>query len=391
MRLAMEGELPAPVSAAVQEAAHSGIREIGVLALKHPDALRLEVGQPDFATPPHIVAAAKRAMDEGWTGYTPTAGLPSLRERIAAKLQRVNGITADPVAEVTIGPGGVGALAAVVGALVEPGDEVLLPDPGWPNYRLMTTWSATRPVYYPCPPGLGFQPDLEALESLIGPRSRVLVVNSPNNPTGAVYPERVQRDLLALAARRGLWVVSDECYDELVFEGTFRSLATLAADRRVVSVFTFSKSYAMTGWRIGYATGEAAVIDGAVKVLESNSSCVSTISQKAAEAALDGPQDCVGEMREAYRRRRDRACALLDAHGLLPARPSGAFYVMADISRSGLSSRDFAIRFLAEAKVAVAPGGAFGTVADGAVRISLASSDEDLEEGIARLARFLGV
>ena len=385
----MREEVRPPLSAAVREAPHSGIREIGNLALKLPGVIRLEVGQPDFATPAHIVEAAKQAMDAGWTGYTATAGLLSLRERIAAKLRRVNGIEADPELEITIGPGGVGAIAALVGALAEPGDEVLLPDPGWPNYRLMTAWSSSRPVYYPCPPGLGFVPDLERLAELVTPRTRVLVVNSPNNPTGAVYGEDVQRALLDFALRHDLWVISDECYDELVYEGSFRSLATLDTEGRVLSAFTFSKTYAMTGWRLGYATGDAAVIDGAVKVLESNSSCVSTISQKAGEAALDGPQDCVGEMRAAYQRRRDLACDLLERHGLLIARPTGAFYVMADVSRAGVDSRTFAIDLLHREAVAVAPGTAFGEVAAAAVRISLASADSDLEEGIARLARHL--
>jgi aspartate aminotransferase len=377
-----------PVSVNVREAAHSGIREIGNLAVKLPGTIRLEVGQPDFPTPPHIVAAAKEAMDAGWTGYTATAGLLSLRERIAAKLQRVNGIAADPETEITIGPGGVGAIAALIGALVEPGDEVLLPDPGWPNYRLMTTWSDSRAVYYPCPPENAFAPDLEQLAALVTPRTKVIVVNSPNNPTGAVYEQATQRALLDLADRHGLWVISDECYDELVFDGEFRSLATLGSDR-VLSAFTFSKSYSMTGWRVGYATGAAEVIDGAVKVLESNSSCVSTISQKAAEAALDGPQDCVREMRDAYRRRRDLACAQLEEHGLLLARPSGAFYVMADVSAAGTDSRSFAIKFLQERGVSVAPGTAFGAVGAHAVRISLASSEADLQEGIGRLAEFL--
>lgn len=378
-----------PVSVNVREAAHSGIREIGNLATKLPGTIRLEVGQPDFATPAHIVEAAKRAMDEGWTGYTATAGLLSLRERIAAKLQRVNGISADPDTEITIGPGGVGAIAALLGALVEPGDEVLLPDPGWPNYRLMTAWSDTRAVYYDCPPELGFAPDPERLSALVTPRTKVLVVNSPNNPTGAVYGEAEQRALLELADRHGLWVISDECYDELVFDGEFHSLATLGSDR-VLTAFTFSKSYAMTGWRIGYAVGDRGVIDGAVKVLESNSSCVSTISQKAAEAALDGPQDCVREMRDAYRRRRDFACAQLEELGLLLARPSGAFYVMADVSAAGIDSRSFAIKLLEEREVSVAPGTAFGEVGAHAVRISLASSDSDLTEGISRLADYLG-
>jgi aspartate aminotransferase len=378
-----------PVSVNVREAAHSGIREIGELALKRPGTIRLEVGQPDFATPAHIVAAAKAALDAGWTGYTPTAGLLSLRQRIANKLLRVNGIVADPEAEITIGPGGVGVIAALIGALVEPGDEILLPDPGWPNYRLMTTWSDTRPVYYPCPPELGFLPDLERLAAAVTPRTKVLVVNSPGNPTGAVYGTSVQRGLLEIAERSGLWVISDECYDELVFDVEFRSLAALGSER-VLSAYTFSKSYAMTGWRVGYAAGPRVVIDGAVKVLESNSSCVSSLSQKAAEAALDGPQDCVSEMREAYRRRRDLACAQLDEHGLLLARPSGAFYVMADVSAAGTDSRSFAIRLLEEGGVSVAPGSAFGELGAHAVRISLASSEADLQEGIGRLAEALG-
>ncbi|HEX6488136.1 MAG TPA: pyridoxal phosphate-dependent aminotransferase [Candidatus Dormibacteraeota bacterium] len=379
-----------PVSRAVQEAAHSGIREIGNQALRTPGAIRLEVGQPNFPTPDHIVAAAKRAMDEGWTGYTATAGLLSLRERISAKLSRVNGIDSDPETEITIGPGGVGAIAAVMAALVEPGDEVLLPDPGWPNYRLMTVWTGTTPVYYPCSAERGFEPEPEQVGALVGPRTRVLMVNSPNNPTGAVYRAEVQRALLDIAERHGLWVISDECYDELVFDGTFTSLATLTQSDRVISGYTFSKSYSMTGWRIGYAVGPANVIDGAVKILESNSSCVSTISQKAAEAALDGPQACVAEMRDAYRRRRDLACAQLGELGLLLARPSGAFYVMADVSAAGADSRDFAFRLLEEQRVAVAPGTAFGEIPARAVRISLASSDEDLAEGIARLATALG-
>jgi aspartate/methionine/tyrosine aminotransferase len=224
---------------------------------------------------------------------------------------------------------------------------------------------------------------------LVTGRTRVLVVNSPNNPTGAVYGQATLAGLLDVARRRGLWVISDECYDELVYDGQFVSPATMDRSGRVLSAYTFSKTYAMTGWRLGYACGDPDVIDGAVKVLESSSSCVSTISQKAGETALTGPQDCVAEMREAYRRRRDLACELLDSHGLLTAWPRGAFYVMADVSRAGTDSRTFALRLLEEHKVAVAPGTAFGEVASSAVRISLASSESDLTEGIGRLARAL--
>jgi aspartate/methionine/tyrosine aminotransferase len=238
---------------------------------------------------------------------------------------------------------------------------------------------------------LGFLPDLDRLETLLTPRSRVLVVNSPNNPTGAVYPPATLRALGDLAQRHGLWLLSDECYDQIMLDGetVAPSLAAFADPERVVSAFTFSKSYAMTGWRLGYATGSARVLDTMVKVLEATNSCPSTVSQKAAEAALDGPQDCVTAMVEAYRRRRDLVVDLLKEAGLLLTVPGGAFYILASVAPSGLDSRPFAMRLLEERGVAVAPGSAFGTVAREAVRISLASSDEDLREGVGRLCELV--
>lgn len=371
------------------ESAHSGIREVANEALRTPGAIRLDVGQPDFPTPQHVKDAGKRAIDENMTFYTHTQGLLSLRERLVAKLQRVNGIKTTPE-NIACGPGGVGAIAATLAAVVEQGDEVLLPDPGWPNYRMMLPWLGARGVYYPCPPSSGFQPDLEALESLITSRSKVLIVNSPNNPTGAVYPSQAIASMVEIAQRHNLWLLSDECYDQILLDGAMTSPAVLAPDDpRIATVFTFSKSYAMTGWRLGYVTGATELIDTATKVLESNSSCVSTISQIAAEAALDGPQDCVNEMVSAYRRRRDLVAGLLREAELFIAEPAGAFYIMADISPSGMHARDFAFALLRERGVSVAPGTAFGDVAREAVRISLASSDADLSEGVRRLAEFV--
>lgn len=371
------------------ESGHSGIREIANEAIRTPGAIRLDVGQPNFPTPQHVKDAGKRAIDENMTFYTHTQGLLSLRERLAAKLDRVNGIRASPET-IACGPGGVGAIAAALAAMVDPGDEVLLPDPGWPNYRMMLPWLGARAVFYPCPPSAHFQPDLDALESLVGPRAKVLVVNSPNNPTGAVYPAGTVAALIELAQRHDLWLLSDECYDQIVLDGSWTSAAKLAPeDPRIVTAFTFSKTYAMTGWRLGYITGPSELIDTATKVLESNSSCVSTISQVAAEAALDGPQDCVTEMVDAYRRRRDAAVRLLKEAEIFIAEPSGAFYVMADVSPTGLPARDFAFALLRRRGVSVAPGTAFGQVARDAVRISLASSDSDLEEGVRRLAEFV--
>ena len=371
------------------EAAHSGIREIGNEALRTPGAIRLDVGQPNFPTPKHIGDAGKRAIDENKTYYTHTQGIISLREKIVAKLKRVNGITVTPD-RIACAPGGVGAIAAVFGAVLEPGDEVLMPDPGWPNTRLMLTWVAARGVFYPCSAADGFQPDVDAIVRLITPRTKLLLINSPNNPTGAVYPVATIERLVDLAQRHNLWLLSDECYDQIILDGSWTSPASLAPDDpRIVSIFTFSKSYSMTGWRIGYAAGSEELIDTATKVLESNSSCVSTITQVAAEAALDGPQDCVGEMVAAYRHRRDVVVDILREADMLINEPTGAFYCMADISRANLPARDFAFKLLRERGVSVAPGTAFGDVAAGAVRISLASSDSDLREGVGRLAEFV--
>ena len=371
------------------EAAHSGIREIGNEALRTPGAIRLDVGQPNFPTPNHIGDAGKRAIDEHKTYYTHTQGILSLREKIVAKLERVNGIKVTPD-RIACAPGGVGAIAAVFGAVLEPGDEVMLPDPGWPNTRLMLTWTAARGVFYPCSAADGFQPDIEVMERLVTPRTKLLLINSPNNPTGAVYPRATIERLIELAQRHNLWLLSDECYDQIILDGGWTSPASLAPNEpRIVSIFTFSKSYSMTGWRIGYAAGSDELIDTATKVLESNSSCVSTITQVAAEAALDGPQDCVGEMVAAYRHRRDVVVDILREAEMLINEPTGAFYCMADISRARLPAREFAFRLLRERGVSVAPGTAFGDVAAGAVRISLASSDADLREGVGRLAEFV--
>ncbi|MDE2571059.1 MAG: aminotransferase class I/II-fold pyridoxal phosphate-dependent enzyme [bacterium] len=377
-----------PQSRESAETAHSGIREIANLALLTPGAIRLEVGQPDFPTPAHVGEAAKRAIDDNWTFYTETQGLLSLREALVAKLARVNGVAATPD-RITCGIGGVGVLAAAFAALVEAGDEVLLPDPAWPNFRIMCAWTHARGKSYRCPQEAGFQPDLEHLESSITPHTKLIVVNSPNNPTGVVWSRSSLERIAELAQRRGIWLLSDECYDQILMDGRPLSPASFAPDAPIVSGFTFSKTYAMTGWRLGYAVAPAPVIDTMAKVLESMCSCPPTISQKAAEAALAGPQDCVAEMNAAYRRRRDLVAGILRAHGLLTALPEGAFYIMADITPSGMPSREFALSLLRERAVAVAPGSAFGAVAAGAVRVSLASSDDQLREGVSRLCAFV--
>ena len=366
------------------EAAHSGIREVVNLALVTPGCIRLEVGEPNFSTPKHIVEAAVEFARKGQVKYTATAGLLSLRERIAAKLDRVNRIQAG-VTNINCSVGGVGGIAAAVAALVEPGDEVLIPDPAWPNYRLMLAWAHGTLVRYACPPGNQFLPDPKQVESLISPRTKLMIVNSPCNPTGAVFPRELLEQLVEVAVRHNIYLLSDECYDEVILEGEHLSPASFCTDGRVISAFTFSKTYAMTGWRVGYVVANDTISDSITKILESNSSCIPTVCQKAAEAALDGPREPLREMVDAYRDRRDLCVGLLDEAEMLISRPRGAFYIMADITRSGMDSREFAFDLVKTKQVAVAPGTAFGESARQAVRISLASSPEDLAVGIGRM------
>jgi aspartate aminotransferase len=375
--------LPA-IASGPAEAAHSGIREVVNLALATPGCIRLEVGEPNFSTPTHIVEAAVDFARKGQVKYTATAGLLSLRERLAAKLDRVNGIKAG-VMNINCTVGGVGGIAAAIAALLEPGDEVLIPDPAWPNYRLMLSWAHGVLVPYACPPENQFLPEPREISKLITPRTRLLIVNSPCNPTGAVFPRSLMEALVDLAVRHNLYLLSDECYDEVILDGEHVSPASFCTDGRVVSAFTFSKTYAMTGWRVGYVVANDRISDSITKILESNSSCIPTVCQKAAEAALDGPREPVQEMITAYRERRDLCVDLLEEAEMLISRPQGAFYIMADVGRSRLDSRDFAFDLVKSKQVAVAPGTAFGTSARKAVRISLASSPEDLSAGIGRM------
>ena len=377
------------MSPSLLRAESSGIREIAQAARQIPGAIRLDTGEPNFRTPPHIADAGKRAIDIGLTHYTDTQGILPLRQALVAKLNQVNRIRAEPE-EIVCGPGGVGVLAAALASVVSSGDEILLPDPGWPNTSIMANWLDAREVRYPCQPGAGFQPDIQSIEGAITLKTKVLLINSPNNPTGAVYPRAVLAELATIAERHNLWVVSDECYDQIVFGETAAapSIADYLDRDRLIVVFTFSKTYAMTGWRLGYAVARPEVVDSMVKFLQSTSSSVSSITQWAGLEALTGPQQCVAEMVSTYRRRRDLAVGLLAEADLLVSRPDGAFYVMADVERTGLTSREFAFQLLADAKVSVSPGSAFGNVADRAVRLSLASSDEDLVDGIERLRDF---
>jgi aspartate aminotransferase len=367
----------------INELPRSGIRVLMELAAQTPGAVRLEIGDPDFGTPEHIVEASFRAAREGYTHYSPSAGLPSLRALLAEKLAARNGIETTPERTV-VTTGACGAIAFALLALLDPGDEVLVPDPGWPNYLPLAHAAGGVPIPYPLDPAHGFEPDLEALEAAVSPRTRVVVVNSPGNPTGSVLAPESVGALVDFAERHDLWLLSDECYEELLFEGRHVSPGALAPER-TVGVFSFSKTYAMTGWRVGYASCPREIAALLAKAQEALVSSVSTVSQKAAEAALTGPQEPVAAMRDAYRARRDVALAALDAAGVGYVRPSGAFYLMVDIGEAE-PSEAFAHSLLKERRVAVTPGRAFGACGEGMVRVSLAASEEAIAAGLERLA-----
>lgn len=358
----------------------SGIREMMDLASSRSDVLHLEIGEPDFPTPAHVVAAATEAMRDGNVKYTLSRGTAVLREALALKLAERNGLSG----QVVVTTGGATAIHEAMLTLVRPGDGVLLPDPGWPIAEMGVTLLRGRPLRYTLRAEADYAPDLEQVERLAR-EARVLVLNTPSNPTGSVLERGLLVELMRIAERHRLAVISDEVYEDIVFEGRHTSAGSLGAEVPVVSVFSFSKGYAMTGWRIGYLTAPATIAEAIVKVQEAVVACPSSLAQHAALAALTGPQECIDEMRASYRARRDSAVELLREEELLLTRPRGTFYVMANIERSGLDSYAFAQRLLAEHGVATAPGGTFGDEAEHAVRLSLASPASVIEEGIRRM------
>jgi aspartate/methionine/tyrosine aminotransferase len=375
---------PHPAARRATSMPRSAIREIMALAAGRPEVIHLEVGDPDLDTPPHVAATLGAAVLSGATHYAPNAGLPGLRTAIAA---RVSARTGQPVAaeRVVVTAGAVNALFASLLAVLDPGDEVLLPDPGWPNYESIAHLAGAAFRHYPMPAARGFLPDVAEIRALVGPRTRALLLNTPGNPTGAVFPAPLMAAIAALAQETGLYLVSDEIYEDIVFEGTHASIGAFDVADRAFLISGVSKSYAMTGWRLGWVVcppGLAPVVAG---LLEPVISCAPTMIQMAGEAALGGPQESVREMAALFRRRRDVVAELLGRSSLLPVLPHGAFYAFLNIGASGLGSLDFARAALAEAAVAVVPGISFGPASDRFVRVALTVPEATLREGLARL------
>ncbi|HET9980901.1 MAG TPA: aminotransferase class I/II-fold pyridoxal phosphate-dependent enzyme [Ktedonobacterales bacterium] len=367
---------------------------LGALVYGRDDVRRLDFGEPDFPTPAHIRAAAASSITDERQGYGPSNGLAELRAAVAERVSRINEF-APTAGQVVMTEGGTGGLMGSLLTLCAPGDVVLTPDPGWPGYDAMLAVAGVGRAYYPLVAERGWQPDLDALEAAITPQTRVLLVNSPSNPGGAVYPPETVTALVEIAARHDLWLLSDECYDELVYEGAHVSPATLDTDGRVLTVGSFSKTYAMTGWRIGWVVAPPAVAPTLGLVTAAQINNLPLFVQRAALAALSGPQECVAEMRASYRARRDLATDLLRERGLLEYTPAGAFYLLVPVARAAGYGADepfdalaFAEALLSERKILVAPGSAFGSHATRYARVSLASALDTLRAGITGLLDF---
>jgi aspartate/methionine/tyrosine aminotransferase len=353
--------------------------------------IHLEIGEPDFDTPANVREAAKRALDDGWTHYGPPLGLPALREAIAADATARKGFAASPD-RVVVTPGAKPIMFYAIESLIEPGLEAIFPDPGFPIYESMTRFCGGTPVRLPIRQEHDFRIDLDELEGLITPRTRLLIINSPANPTGGVFTRADVERIGELALRHDLVVLADEIYGRIVYEGEHVSLASLPGlVQRTIVLDGFSKTYAMTGWRLGYAIVPEELALPFSRLIINSVSCTSSFSQMAAVEALTGPQADVDAMVEEFRGRRALVIEGLNAiPGISCRMPAGAFYAFPDISATGLDGAMFADRLLDETGVCVLAGTAFGQVGRDHVRISYANSRENLTEALGRIRTFVG-
>jgi aspartate aminotransferase len=354
------------------------------------DIIHLEIGEPDFATPSHIVAAAKQALDDGWTHYGPTQGQPELRQAIADHVQRTRGIPAR-LDNVSVVPGGKPIIFFAMLALVEPGDEVIYPDPGFPIYASMVNFLGATPVPMPHTGAGGFGFDVEKLKGKLSPKTKMLVLNSPHNPTGGVIPASDVRAIAELVRDRDLIVLSDEIYSSIYFGEPPLSIASLPGmfDKTIV-LDGFSKGYAMTGWRMGYGVMPTWLVDAVSKLMVNSNSCTASFTQRAGIAALNGSQEDADKMVAEFRRRRDAFCAGLNGvPGIRCAIPTGAFYAFPDITGTGWNSKALADALLDKAGVACVDGASFGENGAGFLRFSMANSYENLMAAVARIQKFM--
>lgn len=370
----------------------SEIRKIFNKIIGRTDIFDMTVGIPDFDTPQHIKDAAKKAIDEGYTKYTHNAGYIETREALAKKLKRDNNIEADPETELICTAGGMGALVTAHLVILNPGDEVIYPDPGFVSHFAHIKLAEGIPVPIQLKKELGFGLSAEDVASKITPKTKMLVLNSPNNPTGGVISNKELKQIAEVCIENDIYVIADEAYEQFryveeepLFIGSLPGMK-----ERTVSIFSLSKTYAMTGWRIAVATGSSKIIGAMTKLQEHIIAMPTTIAQKAAEAAAIGPQDCVTDMLKTFKKRRDLITKGLNSiNGVDLQPPGGAFYVFPDVSAFGIKSYDLVHQILKETSVATIHGTAFGKFGEGFLRLCYAVSTERIEEALSRLDSYL--
>jgi len=370
------------------ETAFEVLARARALEAEGQEVIHLEIGEPDFPTPRHIVEAAYRAMLDGYTHYGPAAGLPELRRAVARYISETRRLNVDPE-QVIITPGGKPVIFFTVLALVEPGDEVILPDPGFPIYESAVSFAGGTPVPVPLREERDFRLDVADIRARGNSRTRLLILNSPHNPPGSVPTPGDPAALADLAKPEHRPALPHRPHSRIIYDARHHSIASLPgmADRTII-LDGFSKTYAMTGWRLGYGVFPPELVPGVTRLMVNSVSCTATFVQLAGVAALEGPQDCVDEMVAEFRRHRDfLVAALNDIPGISCRQPQGAFYAFPSVKALPLSSRDFADRLLSDFGVAVLSGDAFGAAGAGYLRLSYANSLGNLERAVSRLRR----
>ena len=379
-----------PLSEAVESLKPSGIRKFFDLVSEMKDAISLGVGEPDFDTPWHIRDEGIFALEKGKTFYTSNAGLKELREEICNYLKRRQGITYNPAKEVLVTVGGSEAIDIGLRALINPGDEVIIPQPSYVSYEPCAVLAGAKPVIIDLKAENEFRLTADELKAVISDKTKVLILPFPNNPTGAIMERKDLEDIAKIIIENDIYVMSDEIYAELTYKNEHVSIASLdGMKERTILINGFSKAYAMTGWRLGYACAPENIIKQMTKIHQFAIMCAPTTSQYAAVEALKNGDDDVKIMKTAYNQRRRFLINAFKEMGLECFEPFGAFYVFPCIKEFNMTSEEFATRFLEEEKVAVVPGNAFGASGEGFVRISYAYSLENLKSAIERLRHFI--
>ncbi|MFH1134790.1 MAG: aminotransferase class I/II-fold pyridoxal phosphate-dependent enzyme [Pseudomonadota bacterium] len=373
----------------------SAIKEMPILAASVPGVVSLGQGIPSFRTPAHIRRAVAKALEEDFSlgKYSLQPGFPPLKAAAAAHLKKDKGVTVDPETEVFISTGSMEALFAAIMTVVEPGGEVIMPSPNYASHVEQILLAGGKPVWVPLIEDEGWRLDLEGFEKAVTDKTRAIILCNPMNPTGSIFTEAEVRGLARICLEKDLFLISDEAYDFMVYgrEKPFSAMQIPELKDQLISTFSFSKKYAMTGWRVGYMYASAGIIDQALKVHDAATIAAPTISQLAALAALEGPQDCVAEMVMELKARRDVMCARLDALAptLTYQKPEGAYYVFVRFDLPGLGSIDLALKLLHEAKVIVIPGRAFGPTGDKFIRLSFGGTREEIDTAMTRIENWL--